>query len=185
MKKELSTQEAEELLSVLKGRFKNNMHRHENLIWEAVLEKLNSYKTKLYALNEMEKTGGEPDVVILPNDSKTIIFYDCSKESPKGRRSLCYDSEALKSRKKYKPKDSAINMANTIGVEILTNSQYIALQKVESFDAKSSSWLKTPDNIRSLGGAIFGDFRYDTVFLYHNGAESYYAARGFRASLKI
>lgn len=183
--KKLSSDTIEQLLNILKNRFDKNMNRHKNLEWKKVETKLRSNPEKLWSLNEMEKTGGEPDVVGYDKSKNEYIFYDCSDESPKGRRSLCYDSEALKSRKENKPKDSAVNMAETMGVEILTEEQYRELQKLGNFDCKSSSWVKTPANIRKLGGAVFCDRRYDTVFLYHNGAESYYAARGFRGSLRI
>lgn len=178
-------QEREELLSVLKARFEKNMDRHQGLKWDKIQARLDDYPEKLWAINEMENTGGEPDVV--DHDKKTgeYIFYDCSAESPKGRRSLCYDREALESRKEHKPKNSAMDMAAEMGIEILTEEQYRALQQFGKFDTKTSSWLKTPDGIRELGGAIFGDWRYGNVFIYHNGAESYYAARGFRGSLRI
>jgi len=184
-KKELSPEQLEELLRVLKTRFEQNMNRHKGLEWAKLHAKLESNTEKLLSLNEMEKTGGEPDVVDHDNETDEYIFFDCSAESPKGRRSLCYDHEALESRKEFKPKDSAINMAASMGIEILTEEQYRNLQKLGNFDTKTSSWVKTPSNIRELGGAIFVDFRYGTVFLYHNGAESYYASRGFRASLMI
>jgi hypothetical protein len=186
-KKKLSTEQRDELFKTLKGRFQKNMNRHKGLEWskiQARLEASNSQE-KLWSLNEMERTGGEPDVI--DHDTKTdeYIFYDCSSESPKDRRSLCYDSEALASRKENKPKDSAMEMATTMGIEILTEEQYRELQKLGEFDTKTSSWVKTPHDIRKLGGAIFCDRRYNKVFLYHNGAESYYAARGFRGSLRI
>jgi len=182
---ELSLEQREELLRTLKGRFEKNMNRHEGLEWAKVQAKLEANTEKLWSLNEMEKTGGEPDVV--GHDEKTgeYIFYDCSVESPKGRRSICYDREALDSRKKHKPENSAIDMATAMGIELLTEEQYRELQELESFDRKTSSWVQTPANIRKLGGAIFCDCRYDTVFVYHNGADSYYAARGFRGSLKV
>jgi hypothetical protein len=182
----------EELLSALKTRFEKNMIRHKGLEWAKVQAKLEANADKLWSLNEMEKTGGEPDVV--GHDKKTTatagqageyIFYDCSEESPKGRRSVCYDQEALESRKEHKPKDSAINMAAAMGIEILTEEQYRELQKLGNFDTKTSSWLKTPPDIRKLGGALFCDRRYDHVFIYHNGAESYYAVRGFRGLLRV
>ncbi len=184
-KRDLSPKQSEELLKTLKARFEKNMTRHKDLEWPQVLAKLEANSEKLWSLNEMERTGGEPDVV--GHDKKTgeYIFYDCSAESPKGRRSLCYDREALQSRKENKPKDSAVDMAAEIGVELLTEEQYRELQKLGNFDEKTSSWVNTPSNIRKLGGALFCDLRFDTVFTYHNGAESYYAARGFRASLKI
>ena len=181
----LSPEQREELLSVLKARFEKNMDRHQGLDWAAVQAKLEASPEKLWSLHEMERTGGEPDV--LGHDKKTgeYIFYDCSAESPKDRRSLCYDREALDSRKEHKPKDSAMDMAAAMGVELLTEEQYRELQKLGNFDLKTSSWVKTPANIRKLGGAIFCDRRYDTVFVYHNGAESYYAARGFRGWLRV
>jgi len=184
-KKELSPKQREELLRALKARFEKNMNRHKSLEWSKVQAKLEANAEKLWSLNEMERTGGEPDVV--GHDKKTgeYIFYDCSAESPNGRRSLCYDREALESRKEHKPKDSAMNMAATMGIELLTEEQYRELQKLGEFDAKTSSWVKTPADIRKLGGALFCDRRYGTVFVYHNGAESYYAARGFRGSLRV
>jgi len=184
-KEKLSPAQREELLSALKARFEKNMNRHKGVEWAKVQAKLEANIEKLWSLNEMESTGGEPDVV--GHDKKTgeYVFYDCSAESPKGRRSLCYDRQALDARKEAKPKDSAIDVANAMGVEILTEEQYRELQKLGDFDTKTSSWVKTPSNIRKLGGAVFCDRRYDTVFLYHNGAESYYAARGFRGSLKV
>jgi hypothetical protein len=183
--KELSPEQREELIKTLRARFEQNMNRHEGLEWASVEAKLAANPEKLWSLNEMERTGGEPDVV--GHDSKTdeYIFYDCSAESPKGRRSLCYDREALESRKKFPPKDAAVDMATAMGIEILTEEQYRELQKLGKFDTKTSSWLKTPGDIRKLGGAIFGDRRYDHVFVYHNGAESYYAGRGFRGSLRV
>jgi hypothetical protein len=185
-KKKLSPEQREELLKTLKARFEKNMNRHKNLEWVKVQAKLEANTEKLWSLNEMEKTGGEPDVV--GHDKKTgeIIFYDCSAESPKGRRSICYDREALESRKEFKPEDTAVDMATAMGIEILTEEQYRELQKLGNFDAKnSSSWLKTPSEIRKLGGAIFADRRYDHVFVYHNGADSYYGSRGFRGSLRV
>ena len=184
-KKELSSKQLEELLRTLKARFEKNMNRHKGFEWAKVLAKLDPAKVgeKLWSLNEMERTGGEPDVV--GYDKGEYIFYDCSAESPKGRRSLCYDREALETRKEFKPKNNAIDMAAAMGIELLTEEQYRALQKLGNFDTKTSSWVKTPSDIRKLGGAIFCDRRYNTVFVYHNGAESYYAARGFRGSLKI
>jgi hypothetical protein len=184
-KKKLSSEERDELLSTLRTRFERNMKRHKGLEWAKVQGKLEANAEKLWSLNEMEITGGEPDVV--GHDKKTgeHIFYDCSSESPKGRRSICYDHEALESRKEHKPENSAVQMAADMGIELLTEEQYRALQKLGDFDTKTSSWVKTPSDIRKLGGALFCDRRYDTVFLYHNGAESYYAARGFRGLLKV
>jgi len=184
-KKKLSPELSEELLKTLKVRFEKNMNRHKGLEWAKVQSKLEANTEKLYSINEMEITGGEPDVV--GHDKKTgeYIFYDCSAESPKDRRSLCYDHEALEKRKEHKPVDSAINMATDMGIEILTEEQYRDLQQLGKFDTKTSSWVKTPSDIRKLGGAIFCDRRYNTIFVYHNGAESYYAARGFRGSLRV
>ena len=184
-KKDLSPKQREELLKALKGRFEKNMVRHQGLEWAQVQAKLEDQAEKLWSLSEMEKTGGEPDVV--GHDKKTgeYIFYDCSAESPKDRRSLCYDREALESRKEHKPADSAMDVAAAMGIELLTEEQYRALQKLGNFDAKTSSWVETPSAIRRLGGALFCDRRYDTVFVYHNGAESYYAARGFRGWLRV
>ena len=185
MKKEMSPKQVEQLLNTLKARFEKNMNRHKGLEWAKVQTKLEAGTRKLWSLNEMERTGGEPDVVGLDKKTGEYIFYDCSAESPKGRRSVCYDREALESRKEHKPKNSALDMAAAMGIELLTEEQYRALQKLGDFDAKTSSWVKTPSDIRKLGGALFADRRYDTVFVYHNGAESYYAARGFRGSLKV
>jgi hypothetical protein len=184
-KKDLSPEQREELLRALKARFEKDMNRHKGLEWEKVQAKLEVNAEKLWALNEMERTGGEPDVV--GHDKKTgeYIFYDCSAESPKGRRSVCYDREALESRKEHKPEDNAIEMAAAMGIELLTEEQYRELQKLGDFDKKTSSWVKTPSDIRKLGGALFCDRRYDTVFVYHNGSESYYAARAFRGSLRV
>jgi hypothetical protein len=175
----------DELLRALKARFEKNMNRHQGLIWAKVQARLEANPEKLWSLHEMERTGGEPDVV--GHDKKTgeFIFYDCSAESPKGRRSVCYDREGLESRKEHRPEDSALDMAAEMGIEILTEEQYRELQKLGPFDLKTSSWLKTPAEIRKLGGAIFGDYRYGNVFVYHNGAQSYYAARGFRGSLRV
>ena len=174
-----------ELLSVLKTRFEKNIDRHEGLEWAKVQEKLEANPEKLRSLHEMERTGGEPDVVGYDKRVDEYTFYDCSAESPKGRRSLCYDREALESRKEHRPKDSATDMAAALGTELLTEEQYRELQKLGHFDTKTSSWLKTPAEIRGLGGAIFADYRYGHVFVYHNGAESYYAARGFRSLLRV
>lgn len=184
-KKELSTAESTKLLEVLKSRFEKDMPRHQGVNWEEVQAKLEKNPDKLWALSEMERTGGEPDVVVLEKNSGGYAFIDCSAESPKGRRSLCYDKQALDSRKEYKPKDSAIGMAAEMGIEILNEEQYRALQKLGEFDTKTSSWVQTPAAIRKLGGALFMDRRYDAIFVYHNGAESYYAARGFRGMVKI
>ncbi|MCM3495929.1 DUF4256 domain-containing protein [Paenibacillus lactis] len=184
-KMELSPEQREELLQTLKARFEKNMNRHPGLEWADVQAKLEANPEKLWSLHEMEETGGEPDVV--GHDGKTgeYIFYDCSAESPKGRRSVCYDREALESRKEHKPKSSAVEMAAAMGIELLTEEQYRELQQLGNFDMKTSSWVITPERIRKLGGALFCDRRYDTVFVYHNGAESYYAARGFRGSLRV
>ena len=181
---ELSPEQREELLRALKARFEKNMKRHKGLEWSEAQAKLANTK-KLWSLNEMEKTGGEPDVVGFDNKTGEYIFFDCSAESPKGRRSVCYDGEALKSRKEHKPKNNAIDMAVAMGVELLTEEQYRELQELGDFDTKSSSWVQTPTDIRELGGALFCDRRYDHVFVYHNGAESYYAARAFRGSLRV
>jgi hypothetical protein len=192
MKKELSPKQLEELLKVLKGRFEKNINRHKGIEWVKVQAKLEACVSgrqgnpeKLWSLNEMERTGGEPDVVGLDKKKGEYIFYDCSAESPKGRRSLCYDREAYEARKEFKPKNNVLDMAVTMGIELLTEEQYRELQQLGSFDTKTSSWVKTPANIRKLGGALFCDRRYDTVFTYHNGAESYYAARGFRGLLNV
>ena len=184
-KKDLPPAQRKELTRALKARFEENMNRHKDLEWAQVQAKLEANAEKLWSLNEMERTGGEPDVV--GHDKKTgeYIFYDCSAESPKGRRSVCYDREALASRKEHKPEDSAIDMAAAMGIELLTEEQYRELQKRGNFDTKTSSWVKTPSDIRKLGGALFCDRRYDTVFVYHNGAESYYGARAFRGSLRV
>jgi hypothetical protein len=184
-KKQLSSQQRQELLRTLKARFEKNMNRHQGLEWSKVQTKLEANAEKLWSLHEMERTGGESDVV--GHDKKTgeYIFYDCSAESPKARRSICYDGEALQSRKENKPADSATDMALAMGIELLTEEQYRELQKLGDFDTKTSSWVKTPSAIRKLGGALFCDRRFDTVFVYHNGAESYYAARAFRGSLRV
>lgn len=183
--KKLSPEQREEQLRILKARFEKNMNRHKGLEWARVQAKLEANTEKLWSLNHMERTGGEPDVV--GHDKKTgeYIFYDCSAESPKGRRNVCYDREALESRKEFRPKDTAMDMAGAIGIEILTEEQYRELQKLGNFDTKTSSWLKTPSEIRKLGGAIFADRRYDHVFVYHNGASSYYGVRGFRGWLRV
>jgi hypothetical protein len=185
VKKKLSPEQSEVLLRTLKDRFEKNMSRHEGLEWDKVQAKLETNTEKQWSLNEMEITDGEPDVIAYDEKAGDYIFYDCSAESPKGRRSVCYDHEALESRKAHKPHNSAIGMANDMGIEILTEEQYRELQQLGNFDTKTSSWVQTPANIRKLGGAIFCDRRYDTIFVYHNGAESYYAARGFRGSLRV
>ena len=184
-RKELSAEQREELLRGLKARFEKNKSRHKGLDWARVQAKLESNPAKLWSLNEMERTGGEPDVV--GHDKKTgeYIFYDCSAESPNGRRSVCYDREGLESRKEHKPADNAIDMAAAMGIELLSEEEYRELQTLGEFDAKTSSWVKTPSEIRKLGGALFCDFRYGNVFVYHNGAQSYYAARAFRGSLRL
>jgi len=184
-KKKLSPDQREELLRTLKARFEKNMTRHKGVEWAGVQARLESNSEKLWSLDEMEKTGGEPDVVGHNKKTGEYVFYDCSAESPKGRRSLCYDREALDSRKEHKPENNAIELAASMGIDLLTEEQYRELQKLGNFDLKTSSWVMTPPAIRKLGGALFCDRRYDTVFVYHNGAESYYAARGFRASLRI
>lgn len=184
-KKELSAAQREELLSILKDRFEKNKKRHKDIEWASVQAKLEANPEKLWSLDEMEITGGEPDVVGYDQQTAEYIFYDCSAESPKGRRSLCYDFEALEARKEHKPADNTIDMATNMGIELLTEAQYRELQQLGNFDLKTSSWLQTPANIRALGGAIFGDRRYDTVFIYHNGVQSYYAARAFRGSLRV
>ena len=184
-KKKLSPEQREELIRALKARFEKNMNRHKGLEWAKVQTRLEANTEKLWSLNEMERTGGEPDIVGHDKKTDEYIFYDCSAESPKGRRSLCYDRRALESRKEHKPENDAIDIATAMGIELLTEEQYRALQKLGNFDMKTSSWVKTPSNIRELGGALFCDRRYGTVFLYHNGAESYYAARGFRGSLRV
>ncbi|HET6528554.1 MAG TPA: DUF4256 domain-containing protein [Balneolaceae bacterium] len=189
MKPKLSTEQRKELLGTLKARFFKNMNRHKGLEWAEVKAKLDSEYSggKLWSLNEMEKTGGEPDVVGYDKKTGEYIFYDCSAESPKGRRSVCYDREALESRKTHKPENNALDMAAAMGIELLTEEQYRELSRMlgRNFDTKTSSWVKTPADIRKLGGALFCDFRYGHVFVYHNGAESYYAARGFRGSLRV
>jgi hypothetical protein len=185
IKKQLLPQQVEELLQVLKIRFEKNMNRHKGVEWAKIQAKLEVNNEKLWSLSEMERTGGEPDVVDHDKKTNEYVFYDCSAESPKGRRSICYDREALEARKEHKPADSAINMAASMGIEILTEEQYRELQKSGKFDTKTSSWVKTPAEIRKLGGAIFCDRRYDHVFMYHNGADSYYAARGFRGLLRV
>ncbi len=186
--RELAPATRKELLGILKTRFEKNMSRHKGVEWAKVQARLEANAEKLWSLNEMEKTGGEPDVVVFGGSVKKTeeyVFCDCSAESPAGRRSLCYDREGLESRKEFKPENTAIDMAATMGIELLTEEQYRALQQLGKFDAKTSSWLTTPASIRKLGGSIFGDFRYGTVFVYHNGAQSYYAARGFRGLLRV
>ena len=182
---ELSAEQREDLLRTLKARFEKNVNRHKGLEWAEVQAKLEAKPEKLWSLHEMEKTGGEPDVVGHDKETGEYVFYDCSAESPAGRRSLCYDREALEARKANKPENSAVDMAVAMGIELLTEEQYRELQKLENFDTKTSSWVKTPSDIRTLGGALFVDRRYNHVFVYHNGADSYYAARGFRGSLRV
>lgn len=184
-KKELQPKQQTELLKILKSRFEKNMNRHQGIEWSKVQTKLDANKDKLWSLNEMEKTEGEPDVVSFDKNTGEYIFFDCSAESPKGRRSICYDREALDSRKEHKPVNCAIDMANKMGIELLTEEQYRELQKLGNFDTKTSSWVKTPPEIRKLGGALFCDRRYNHVFVYHNGAESYYGVRAFRGSLRV
>ena len=184
-KRELSSEQRKELLRALKDRVEKNMNRHRGLAWGEVAARLEARAEKLWSLSEMERTGGEPDIVGQDQKTGEYVFYDCSAESPNGRRSLCYDREALDARKEHKPKDSAIGMASAMGVELLTEEQYRELQKFGEFDTKTSSWVQTPAGVRKLGGALFCDRRFDTVFVYHNGAESYYAARGFRSSVRV
>jgi hypothetical protein len=184
-KKELSTIQVDEQLTISMTRFKSNMNRHKDIEWAKVQAKLEANAEKLWSLHEMESTGGEPDVVGYDESTGEYLFYDCSVESPIGRRNACYDREALNARKKFKPKTTALDMADDMGIEVLTEEQYCNLQKLGNFDSKTSSWLKTPSGIRERGGAIFADFRYGTVFVYHNGADSYYAVRGFRGSLRV
>jgi len=184
-KRKLSSAQREDLFKTLQARFEKNMNRHKGVEWSKVQAKLEADADKLWSLNEMETTGGEPDVVAYDKKTGEYVFYDCSIESPKGRRSVCYDREALEARKENKPKDSALNMAAAMGIELLTEGQYRDLQKLGEFDLKTSSWVQTPPAIRKLGGALFCDRRYDQVFLYHNGADSYYAARGFRGLLSV
>src|SRR5215831_11080341 len=184
-KKNLSAGQREELLRALKARFEKNMNRHKSLEWAKVQAKLEASAEKLWSLNEMERTGGEPDVVAHDKKTSEYIFFDCSAETPKDRRSLCYDREALDARKEAKPKNNALDVAAAMGIELLTEEQYLELQNLGDFDTKTSSWVKTPPDIRRLGGALFCDRRYDNVFVYHNGAESYYAARAFRGSLRV
>ncbi len=184
-KKELSPKEREELVKALKARFEKNMDRHKSVEWAKVQGRLEANAEKLWSLHEMERTGGEPDVVGHDNQTGEYVFYDCSAESPKNRRSFCYDGQALKARKEHKPKNSALDMAAAMGIELLTEEQYRELQELGEFDTKTSNWLKTPAEIRKLGGAIFGDRRFGRVFVYHNGAESYYSGRAFRGSLRV
>ncbi|HWD86880.1 MAG TPA: DUF4256 domain-containing protein [Mucilaginibacter sp.] len=184
-KKELLPEQCADLFSILQSRFENHKHRHYGIEWAKVQAKLEANPEKLWSLEDMEATGGEPDVVGYDEKTGEYIFFDCSPESPKGRRNVCYDHEALEARKQFKPDDSAINMAADMGIEILTEEQYRQLQQLGKFDTKTSSWINTPDKIRKLGGALFCDRRYDTVFVFHNSADSYYAARGFRGLLKI
>ncbi|MED3662182.1 DUF4256 domain-containing protein [Ureibacillus sp. FSL K6-8385] len=183
--KNLTKEQMEDLISKLKERFEKNMHRHEGMKWEHILEKLESHPEKLWSLYEMERTEGEPDVIGYDETTGEYLFCDCSKESPKGRRSLCYDQEALESRKKHKPENSAMNMAKEMGIEMLSEEQYRELQKLGPFDTKTSSWIFTPADIRKQGGALFCDYRYGHVFVYHNGAEAYYSSRGFRGLLRV
>ena len=185
MKKELSAEQRDELLDILKTRFEKNQDRHKSMEWAKVQARLEANAEKLWSLSEMERTGGEPDVVGHDNKTGEYLFYDCSAESPKGRRSLCYDRAAHEARKEFKPENTVIDVATEMGIDLLSEEEYRALQELGKFDLKTSSWVKTPANIRKLGGAIFCDRRYDTVFLYHNGADSYYAARGFRGSLRV
>jgi len=182
---ELSFEEQQELIALLKARFEKNMSRHKGLVWLSVQTKLEANEAKVRALHQMEHTGGEPDIVGYDQKTNEYIFYDCAAESPKGRRSMCYDHEALEARKANKPENSAVEMAADMGIDLLTEEQYRELQALGTFDMKTSSWLKTPDDVRRLGGAIFADFRFGRVFVYHNGAKSYYAARGFRGSLRV
>lgn len=184
-KKELSAAQKNELLAILKDRFEQNKQRHKGIKWEDVVAKLNQNPAKLWSLYQMESTGGEPDVVAYDKKTDAFLFFDCAAESPKGRRSICYDDAALQSRKEHKPKNSAMNMAEEMGIEMLTEEQYRQLQQSGEFDTKTSSWIKTPENIRKLGGALFCDRRFNHVFVYHNGAESYYAGRGFRGCLRV
>ena len=183
--KELSPEQSQELLATLKQRFEKNMSRHNGIDWAKVQTKLEANPKKLWVLDEMEITGGEPDIVGFDEKTGEYVFYDCSAETPKNRRSICYDHEALEARKEHKPANSAVNMAAEMGIEILSEAEYRELQKLGKFDTKTSSWIKTPAEIRKLGGALFCDYRYGTVFVYHNGAESYYAARSFRGSLRV
>lgn len=184
-KNQLSSSQQTELLAILKTRFEKNPNRHLGLEWSKVQERLESNPNKLWSLNEMERTEGEPDVLGYDKETNEYIFFDCATETPKGRRSLCYDKEALVARKEFKPENNVMDMATAMGIEILSEDEYRYLQQLGKFDLKTSSWIKTPTEIRKLGGALFADFRYETVFVYHNGAQSYYAARGFRGSLRV
>jgi hypothetical protein len=183
--KKLSPAQAEEILKTLKTRFEKNLHRHSGMEWSTILKKLENNQGKLWSISEMERTGGEPDVAGYDKDTNEYLFFDCSAESPAGRRSLCYDRQALDTRKENKPENSALDLVAAMGIEILTEMEYRALQELENFDTKTSSWIKTPDSVRQLGGALFADYRYGQVFVYHNGASSYYAARGFRGVLRV
>jgi len=185
MKKALSPEEKKALLITLKARFEKNMHRHKDILWADIAQKLNSNESKLWSLYEMERTGGEPDVVAFDAKTGQFVFFDCAEESPKGRRSLCYDKAGWEARKEHRPQNTAVEMADEMGIELLDETQYWQLQQLGNFDTKTSSWIKTPEEIRKLGGAIFGDFRYGQTFIYHNGAQSYYAARAFRGFLKV
>ncbi len=185
MKKKISAGQTKELLETLRLRFDKNKHRHKGITWHEVEARLTAQPGKLWSLNEMEATGGEPDVIDYDKKTGTYTFCDCATESPKGRRNVCYDMEALESRKEHKPKSSAVSMANEMGIELLNEEQYHRLQLIEKFDTKTSSWIVTPGDVRKLGGALFGDYRFGRVFIYHNGAESYYGARGFRGMLKV
>lgn len=184
-KNDLTNEEQETLLQTLSARFEKNMHRHETLEWKKVEARLMASPDKLWSLSEMERTEGEPDVVGYDAETEHFLFFDCSKESPKGRRSICYDRQALEARKKHKPENSALDMAAEMGIEMLTEEEYRALQELENFDMKTSTWVKTPEDIRERGGAIFCDYRYGHVFVYHNGADSYYGSRGFRGVLRV
>lgn len=185
MKSQLSSDEHNALMQILQTRFEKNKHRHLDVDWSKVKLRLDAQPEKMWSLNEMEKTGGEPDVVAIDTTTNEIVFFDCAAESPKDRRSLCYDRDALKARKEFKPENNVIDMAKAMGIELMNEKQYRELQELGQFDTKTSSWIKTPDSIRKLGGALFADFRYNTTFIYHNGAQSYYAARGFRGVLKV
>lgn len=185
MASKLSSDEHNALIQILQTRFEKNKHRHSDVDWSKVKLRLEAHPEKMWSLNEMEKTGGEPDFVAIDTTTNEFVFFDCAAESPKDRRSLCYDREALDARKEFKPENNVIDMAKAMGIELMDEQQYRELQQLGQFDTKTSSWIKTPESIRKLGGAIFGDFRYNTTFIYHNGAQSYYAARGFRGVLKV